>query len=608
MPQVYLFPGQGSQFKGMGKALFGLYPDLVAQADKLLGYSIEELCLNDPDQVLNRTDFTQPALYVVNALSYLEHIKTQPKPEILAGHSLGEFNALMAAGAFDFITGLAIVKKRGELMAKAQGGGMAAIIGMDLAEVKNTLTENNLEAVDLANINAKQQIIISGLLDDLSQCQPLFKKGQAKYIPLKVSAAFHSRHMIESQKAFSDFLRQLTFNQLQINVVSNWTGDLYPESEYTNHIENQLSHPVKWYQSISRLIASGYQDFVEIGPGTVLTKLAQKIIAEPSEEKPFDNVQHNLPKKKNVLMYSGQGSQYYEMGKELYEHDEVFKKSLDRCHEIIQQKTGRSLLQALYAPENKLQDFNDLNITHPAIFSFGYSITQSLLAKGLEVDAVLGYSLGEYVAATIAGSISLEDALNAVLVQATVISKEIPGGGMLTVLTNISHYYDNPSIYQHIDLAGINYEENFVLSGEKSSLLVVQEHLDRLSIPSMLLPVEHGFHSKQVLAVEKAFKASLQTINIKQPDIPVYSSTLAREVEEYENDHFWNVTLKVTRFSDLLNKLDKDKHVRLIDCSPTGTLSNFVKYSKTDLEHHCVVNPFGRNLETMNTLINELCH
>ncbi len=607
MPQVYLFPGQGSQFKGMGKELFALYPDLMAKADKLLGYSVEDLCINDPDNVLNQTNFTQPALYVVNALSYFEHIKSHVMPEFIAGHSLGEFNALMAAEAFDFLTGLTIVKKRGELMSKARDGGMAAIIGLDVERVENILSRHNLKTIDLANINSKKQIIISGLLDDLSESESLFKAENAKYMPLKVSAAFHSRHMIESQKEFAQFLKGFTFNPLKIKVVSNWTGDLYPTSGYTDHIENQLSNPVQWYQSISRLIASGHQSFEEIGPGNVLTKMTQKIIEEPAQEAPFKETQNDLYKKKNVLMFSGQGSQYYDMGKELYQKDEVFKNSLDHCHRIIEQKTGRSIIKELYAQENKLDDFTDLNITHPAIFSFGYSIAQSLLAKGLGVDAVLGYSLGEYVAATIAGSISLEDALHAVLNQATIISKEIPGGGMITVLNDVGHYYDNPSIYQHVDLAGINYKENYVLSGEKSALLTVQHHLDRLSIPTMLLPVEHGFHSKEVLAVEEAFKNSLDSVDIKAPIMPVYSSTLAAKVNEYDANHFWNVTLKVTRFADLLKNLETEKNLRLIDCSPSGTLSNFVKYSQTDLEYYSVVNPFGRNLETMNTLVTELC-
>src|SRR5205823_13876450 len=124
---AYIFPGQGSQTRGMGGNLFDDFPELTAQADAILGYSIKKLCLEDPNQELNQTQFTQPALFVVNALTFL---KKNQKPDYVAGHSLGEYNALFAAEVFDFATGLNLVKKRGELMSEAKNGGMAAVIGL----------------------------------------------------------------------------------------------------------------------------------------------------------------------------------------------------------------------------------------------------------------------------------------------------------------------------------------------------------------------------------------------------------------------------------------------------------------------------------------------
>ena len=140
---AYLFPGQGSQKKGMGLSLFEHYPELVKEADAILGYSIEDLCLNDPDDLLKQTQYTQPALYVVNALSYLERIKEDGKePDYVAGHSLGEYDALFAAGVFDFATGLKLAKRRGELMAEARNGGMAAVIGMKENEIRKVIEVN----------------------------------------------------------------------------------------------------------------------------------------------------------------------------------------------------------------------------------------------------------------------------------------------------------------------------------------------------------------------------------------------------------------------------------------------------------------------------------
>lgn len=120
---IYMFPGQGSQIKGMGIELFSRFPEEIKQADEILGYSIKELCLDDPKQQLSNTEYTQPALYVIETLSFLARAAEEPPPQYLIGHSLGEYAALFAAGAFDFVTGLKLVQKRGELMAQASGGG-----------------------------------------------------------------------------------------------------------------------------------------------------------------------------------------------------------------------------------------------------------------------------------------------------------------------------------------------------------------------------------------------------------------------------------------------------------------------------------------------------
>ncbi|MBF0103655.1 MAG: acyltransferase domain-containing protein, partial [Desulfobacterales bacterium] len=133
---TFVFPGQGSQKTGMGESLFDEYKELTAQADEILGYSIKQLCLENLENNLQKTQFTQPALYVVNALSYLKKLdEVGKKPDFVAGHSLGEYNALLAANAFDFETGLKLVQKRGELMSKAIGGGMAAVIGFNRDQI-----------------------------------------------------------------------------------------------------------------------------------------------------------------------------------------------------------------------------------------------------------------------------------------------------------------------------------------------------------------------------------------------------------------------------------------------------------------------------------------
>ncbi len=171
--ECFIFPGQGSQEKGMGKQLFEAYPELTKVADHILGYSIENLCLADSRQVLDHTEYTQPALYVVNALSYLHEREIRGlEPGFLAGHSLGEYSALFAAGVFDFETGLRLVQKRGALMAEAKGGGMAAVIGMDAPQTMKVLSDSGLDSIDIANINSPQQTVISGARADVERRRP----------------------------------------------------------------------------------------------------------------------------------------------------------------------------------------------------------------------------------------------------------------------------------------------------------------------------------------------------------------------------------------------------------------------------------------------------
>ncbi|MBI0442645.1 acyltransferase domain-containing protein [Bacillus amyloliquefaciens] len=150
---AYLFPGQGSQHKGMGGRLFDEFQEISDKSSNILGYSIKELCLSDPHQLLNQTQYTQPALYIVNALSYVKAItESNNKPDFVAGHSLGEFNALFASGLIDFETGLKWVKKRGELLSQVVGGGMAAVIGLTQEKIQNTLIENGLNSIDIAKL------------------------------------------------------------------------------------------------------------------------------------------------------------------------------------------------------------------------------------------------------------------------------------------------------------------------------------------------------------------------------------------------------------------------------------------------------------------------
>lgn len=278
---TYVFPGQGSQSLGMGKDLFDRFSDLTARADSILGYSIKELCLNDPYGQLTLTQYSQPAIFTVNAFSYFNKCnESGAKPLFLAGHSLGEYNALLAADVFDFETGLKLVKKRGELMSQAEDGAMTAVIGLSEDMIKKNLIKNFLNEVSIANYNTNTQIVISGKKQEIEAAQTILEKaGASLIIPLKVSGAFHSPLMKTAQIAFENFLYEISFSIPTIPVIANISARAYPQ--YTHHISNYLSQqiiqPVLWTQTIHYLLEQGETEFEEIGPGNILTGLIRRI-------------------------------------------------------------------------------------------------------------------------------------------------------------------------------------------------------------------------------------------------------------------------------------------------------------------------------------------
>lgn len=266
----------------MGDGLFERFPDEVAAADEVLGYSVRELCLHNPEDRLADTRFTQPALFVVSALAYLSRSTDGgTKPDFLAGHSLGEYTALFAAGAFDFKTGILLTQKRGALMGKIQGGGMAAVLGLPPETVQSVLEEEGFGGIELANLNSPKQTVISGKKAEIDACRPALQAAGGKVILLTVSGAFHSRQMRPAQEQFADWLSKFTFNPLTIPVVANATALPYADEEIQETLARQMANPVLWTDSVRFLLRQPNPKFEEIGPGKVLTGLIRQIQSAP---------------------------------------------------------------------------------------------------------------------------------------------------------------------------------------------------------------------------------------------------------------------------------------------------------------------------------------
>lgn len=605
MKKAYVFPGQGAQFLGMGEEYFDQFPELVNIVDSVLGYSIKELCLQDPHKHLNQTQYTQPALYTVNALNYIAKTRTgEQKPDLVAGHSLGEYNALLAAGAFDFETGLKLVQKRGELMAKANQGGMLAVLGIDIGLVREILAQLNDPRIQLANINSAKQTILSGDMAALTASCQYFEQQGAKCVPLKVSAAFHSTYMREACEEFIAYLRGFQFRPLEIPVVANLTAQPYPSVNYQQILADQITGTVKWHDTILLMFNSGVEDIEEVGPGNVLTKLTgfiQSAYLDDINSKPAAVAGHrgNL-----LFMYGGQGFHYRNMGRELFEQSQVFRSAFTECDALVQATLGVSLIADLYQSSPNNTALENILVTHPACFSVGYCLTRELMARGVKPAAVLGYSLGEYIAASIAGVLDFKTALHLVCMQARLLKDQAANGRMLAVLTNVSDFSRYPDDYAGVSLACVNYQDNFIISGDHQQVLNVQQRLEQRGLLTAILPVAHSFHSVHIDAIRADFMRQASEVEFAKPAIHFYSASTKKNPDELSHEQLWRAIREPVNFQDVISEIKESKNYTFIDLSPTASLAAFMDriFGKHE-QHRFAINQFGRNLETLNKLV-----
>jgi [acyl-carrier-protein] S-malonyltransferase len=288
---AFLFPGQGSQKVGMAKDYVERFPQLRPRwfdaADRILGFSLSTLCFEGPEEDLRRTDNTQPAIFVVS-LAILDVLREHGiDPDAAAGHSLGEYSALVCAGALDFEDGLRLVRRRGELMAainERTPGTMAAIIGPTPEQVDELCARAREEAdgiVEAANYNEPEQTVISGERSPVERAMELARDLGARVVPLQVGAPFHCSLMDDLADEFGAALDDVTFRDPTLPVIANITGDhVRTADEVRDALRRQVAGAVRWTDTMRRLDAEGFERFVEVGPGRVLSGLCMKTVPD----------------------------------------------------------------------------------------------------------------------------------------------------------------------------------------------------------------------------------------------------------------------------------------------------------------------------------------
>ncbi len=287
-----VFPGQGSQYVGMGKDLYEMFASarrVFDQADECLGFALSRLCFEGPKDELRETYNSQPAIFATSIAilttlrEQIDGLGKQLQPILLAGHSLGEYTALVAAGSLSFEDGLRLVRERGRLMKESgdhQPGGMAAVIGLDDAQISDICQRASAKGIIIpANFNSPGQVVISGEIAALTEAMQLaLNNGARKAVRLAISIASHSPLMQQVSDQLGDALTRFNINEAQVPVIANISARAITSAEeIRDELVNQVSKSVLWAQSVLRMNEYGVDTFVEVGPGQALTGLIKRV-------------------------------------------------------------------------------------------------------------------------------------------------------------------------------------------------------------------------------------------------------------------------------------------------------------------------------------------
>jgi bacillaene synthase trans-acting acyltransferase len=314
-----------------------------------------------------------------------------------------------------------------------------------------------------------------------------------------------------------------------------------------------------------------------------------------------------------VFMFSGQGSQYFQMGRELFQENQIFHDWMLRLDEIPRQLSGTSIVETLYSSSHRKGDpFDRTLLTHPAIFMVEYSLAETLIQAGVVPDTVLGVSLGSFAAATVGGFIGVEDALSSVVRQALAFEQYCEPGGMTAVLADPALFAED-FFAGRCELAAVNFSSHFVVSAKSLELAEIEAAMDERNIGYQRLPVSFPFHSRWIEQAKAPFASFMRSVLRKPGRIPLACCHHAGLLTDLSDDYFWSVARDPIRFPETTARLDQEGPRRYVDLGPAGTLATFLKYglpATSKSTAHTILTPFGfdkKNLATALAALRNLC-
>jgi len=307
---------------------------------------------------------------------------------------------------------------------------------------------------------------------------------------------------------------------------------------------------------------------------------------------------------KTVFMFSGQGSQYHQMGRQLYEGNASFRRWMDCLDDLACGISGRRVIDAVRAG-SKADVFDRLGLTHPAIFMVEYALARCLIEAGVEPDVTLGASLGTFAAAAIAGFIEPEDAMAAVLAQARAFETTCEPGGMIAIMADPS-LHEESWLGERSEIAGINFDRHFVVSSPARELDAIESALKQRSIVFQRLPVRFAFHSRWIDRLREPLTAAMSSLRTGPGDLPLACCERGGKVAQLPADHFWRIVRHPIRFRDTILDLERRGPHRYVDVGPSGTLATFAKYAlpaTTVSSTHAILTPYGQDLKNLDALL-----